>query len=151
MSPLLSSLLATQFTSGNFPSSTHSTHNDVLVQFCHGAPGFLISLRSLFPHFPDLQRQITSAIGDAERCVLKRGVLRKSPSLCHGLYGNALSLSATDMPKMLRLSCPEAHEWSEDDDEDKRFGLQTGEGGRCWAMAIAASERVGSILGYNDV
>jgi hypothetical protein len=33
LSPILSSLLATQLPSGNLPSSAHSTHNDVLVQF----------------------------------------------------------------------------------------------------------------------
>jgi hypothetical protein len=75
----------------------------------HGASGFLNSLRSLLPHFPGLRREITSAIENAERCVLERGVLRKSPSLCHGLYGNALSLPTSDMLKMLRLSCPEGH------------------------------------------
>ena len=37
------------------------------------------------------------------------------------------------------------------DDMDGIFGLQTGEGGRCWAMAVVASERDGTILGYNDV
>ena len=154
VSPILMSLLTTQLPSGNFPSSTQSSRNDILVQFCHGAPGFLISLRSLLPHFPHLRQDIMSAIANAERCVLERGVLRKSPSLCHGLYGNALSLGRSDMLKMLRLSCPNAHEWFEDDDDDdddEKFGLQTGEAGRCWAMAIAASGRDGSILGYNDI
>ena len=151
LSPALANLLRTQFPSGNFPSSSHSSHSDVLVQFCHGAPGFILALRSVLPYFPHLQQEIISAIEKAQKCVMERGVLIKSPCLCHGLYGNALSLPRCDMLKFLKLSCQGGIEWDDEEDPDDRFGLFTGEGGRSWAMAIAAKQKEGMVLGFNGI
>ena len=151
LSPILANLLRTQYTSGNFSSSSTSSHNDVLVQFCHGAPGFLVSLRSLLPYFPDLRPEITSAIQKAEQCVLERGVLTKFPCLCHGVYGNALSLPSHDMLKFLKLTCQGGMKWDDEEDPDEGFGLFTGEGGRSWAMAIAAKQKEATVLGFNDL
>ena len=39
--PTLDYLLSLQFHSGNFPSSLESGGRDRLVQWCHGAPGFV--------------------------------------------------------------------------------------------------------------
>ena len=75
LSHILQNLLETQLPSGNFPSSLDSSHKDILVQFCHGAPGFIISFYSLLPHFPELTKPLQSAIQKAEKCVLERGIL----------------------------------------------------------------------------
>ena len=39
--PCVDHLLAMQFASGNFPSSVGSSSGDRLVQWCHGAPGWV--------------------------------------------------------------------------------------------------------------
>lgn len=39
--PSLDWLINQQFSSGNFPSSLESISGDRLVQWCHGAPGFV--------------------------------------------------------------------------------------------------------------
>lgn len=39
--PTLDWLLNQRFISGNFPSSMNSSNGDKLVQWCHGAPGFV--------------------------------------------------------------------------------------------------------------
>ena len=156
VSLILSDLLATQLPSGNFPSSIPYT-KDTLVQFCHGAPGFLISLRSLFPYFPDLSRQLTAAIRNGEKCIIERGILTKMPSLCHGVYGNSLGLRKSDMQRFLTLTCAgEPDRWGskreeEEEDLDEMFGLFTGEGGRSWVMALAEKGEEGKMLGYNDL
>lgn len=152
LSSILSESLRTQLRSGNYPSSRGSSLRDELVQFCHGSPGFLISLHSLAPYFPELRDQIATVVENGTRCVIERGVLRKSPCLCHGVYGNALSLPYNDMCKFLKLTCEDVIWWAEEqDDSDKRFGLYTGEGGRAWVMALAAMGLHGIVLGYNDI
>lgn len=85
----LRDLLGSQLPNGNWPSSVGGTDAS-LVQFCHGAPGFLHSLASLRPYFPGLRQQIDASAEQARRCVWRQGLLRKEPSLCHGILGNAL-------------------------------------------------------------
>ncbi|ROW08119.1 hypothetical protein VPNG_06936 [Cytospora leucostoma] len=85
----LDSLLDMQLPNGNWPSSVGKTDSH-LVQFCHGAPGFLHSLVSLKPYFPNLQHKIDAAIVDGRRCVWREGLLRKEPSICHGTFGLCL-------------------------------------------------------------
>ena len=150
LSHILQNLLETQLPSGNFPSSRDSSHKDILVQFCHGAPGFIISFYSLLPHFPELTKPLQSAIQKAEKCVLERGILTKNPCLCHGVYGNALALGEVDMSKFLKLCCEGGLTWDGNED-DENFGLFTGQAGRSWAMAIAAKRMKGIMLGYNDL
>lgn len=82
-------LLGMQLPDGNWPSSAGRTGTS-LVQFCHGAPGFLHSLVSLRPYYPNLQHKIDEAIERGRRCVWREGLLRKEPSICHGVFGNAL-------------------------------------------------------------
>jgi hypothetical protein len=153
LTPTVSRILQLQLSSGNFSSSARSSW-DELVQFCHGAPGFLISLRTLLPFFPSLRAQILSVIVRCERCIIERGVLCKMPCLCHGVYGNALSLPRQDMLKFLKLTCPMGLPWDESEDLDTKYGLFTGEGGRAWAMAVAKRDNpfeFGRIVGYNDI
>lgn len=82
-------LLDSQLANGNWPSSVDKTDAS-LVQFCHGAPGFLHSLASLRPYFLGLRTEIDASVEQARRCVWREGLLRKEPSLCHGILGNAL-------------------------------------------------------------
>jgi lantibiotic modifying enzyme len=76
---------------GNWPTRPRmEKHGTDLVQFCHGAPGFLPSLWMLKQHFPNLRQKIDQAQELARECVWKYGLLRKEPSLCHGIFGSAL-------------------------------------------------------------
>lgn len=92
-------LLLDRQKNGNWPSSEadgESGKRD-LVQWCHGATGFVCSLEALRPHFPamrprhpDMRTRIDAAISDAKQLVWEKGLLTKEPSLCHGILGNAL-------------------------------------------------------------
>ncbi|KUI74094.1 LanC-like protein 2 [Cytospora mali] len=88
----LDQLLQKQLPDGNWPSSVGKT-GATLVQFCHGAPGFLHSLVSLRPYFVNLQQKMDAALEKGRQCVWREGLLRKEPSICHGIFGNALALS----------------------------------------------------------
>jgi hypothetical protein len=75
--------------SGNFLSSEGST-KDKLVQWCHGATGFI---PLLYEYHEELQgeerdenRQI---IEEALEVCWTRGILTKGSSICHGIAGNA--------------------------------------------------------------
>lgn len=83
-------LLDQQLPDGNWPSSEGSKESYSLVQFCHGSPGFLPSLVALRPYFPSLQQKIDVAIERGRQCIWEKGLLVKEPSLCHGIFGNAL-------------------------------------------------------------
>lgn len=86
-------LLDLQCPDGNWPSSERKMTEGKppkLVQWCHGAPGFIFSLRALRPHFPRLRGDIDDAVGKAQQVVWRHGLLTKEPSLCHGIFGNAL-------------------------------------------------------------
>ncbi|KAL3600460.1 hypothetical protein FPOAC2_04701 [Fusarium poae] len=89
----LEKLLELQLPDGNWPSSVRSLKEGKsasLVQWCHGAPGFLYSLQSLRPYYPELQSRIDSAIEKGQSITWRHGLLTKEPSLCHGIFGNAL-------------------------------------------------------------
>jgi hypothetical protein len=91
LQPIVERLLASQLSDGNWPSSEESgASGKGLVQFCHGAPGFVLSLSALRPHFPDLDAEFEAAIGKGRECIWNQGLLKKEPSLCHGIFGNAL-------------------------------------------------------------
>ncbi|KAK4140485.1 uncharacterized protein C8A04DRAFT_39857 [Dichotomopilus funicola] len=95
---------------GNWPSSEESWERGQdkgLVQFCHGAPGFVHSLLVLRKYFPELQGRIDEAIRRGQECVLRRGVImKKEPSLCHGIFGNALALPNPHRARFLSLATP---------------------------------------------
>lgn len=91
LQPVAEKLLGLQLHDGNWPSSEESgSSGKGLVQFCHGAPGFVLSLLGLRPHFPELQEQFDAAIKRGRVCIWNQGLLKKEPSLCHGIFGNAL-------------------------------------------------------------
>ncbi|KAL3080025.1 hypothetical protein niasHT_034583 [Heterodera trifolii] len=80
-------LLSTQFSDGNFPSSSDRIGlSEELVHWCHGASGvlhLLIVASLVFKEGKHLE--------SAERCanlIWARGILRKGPGICHGVAGN---------------------------------------------------------------
>jgi hypothetical protein len=153
---LLASLLDTQFPTGNFPSSL-PPGSDRLVQFCHGGPGAVLALRSLRPHFPNLQAKIDSASKAAQKDIWRRGLLTKQPCLCHGIAGNALALD-NDAEFRHFLACIsgdalKAAGWLKDAGRNDEFvALYTGEAGRAWAFAVADKELIEKpCIGFNDL
>ncbi len=78
-------MLTYQYESGNFPSSV-PPDKDRLVQVCHGAPGVIISLKSIEQYFPALKDKIDKAITNGRVCIWERGLLTKEPCICHGLF-----------------------------------------------------------------
>ena len=153
---LMSQLLDLQFQqSGNFPSSV-PVGGDRLVQFCHGAPGFVLSLVSLRPHFPDLQARIDTAIERGRGATWERGLLTKTSCLCHGVAGNALALGGEDefdhFLSFMASDDLEKQSALEDPAEDDQFaGLFDGEAGRAWAWAVADAKLSRVCIGYNDL
>ncbi|KAJ9603537.1 hypothetical protein H2200_011723 [Cladophialophora chaetospira] len=153
---LLASLLATQYSSGNFPSSL-PPGSDRLVQVCHGGPGAVFALRTLRAYFPGLRSNIDSAISGAQRDIWKRGLLTKEPCLCHGVPGNALALDDDaefeHFMACISTTSLEASEWMKDAGQNNEFvGLYTGEAGRAWAWAALdkqLSDR--PCIGFNDL
>eukprot|EP01138_Halocafeteria_seosinensis_P007581 gb/GECG01007749.1/.p1 GENE.gb/GECG01007749.1/~~gb/GECG01007749.1/.p1 ORF type:complete len:438 (+),score=36.37 gb/GECG01007749.1/:1-1314(+) len=73
-----------RFNSGNFRSSIDSS-KDKLVHWCHGAPGWCMTLAKAFKVFGK-QRYIQGAV-DAAEVVWHRGLLRRV-GVCHGITGN---------------------------------------------------------------
>mmetsp|Transcript_12027 Transcript_12027/g.48409 ORF Transcript_12027/g.48409 Transcript_12027/m.48409 type:complete len:386 (+) Transcript_12027:462-1619(+) len=70
--------------SGNLPSSTGRPDRDLLVHWCHGAPGWVE---------PRLQLGLGDHACRAGDVTWRRGVLAaKGPGLCHGIPGNACAL-----------------------------------------------------------
>ncbi|KAF7561440.1 hypothetical protein G7046_g2714 [Stylonectria norvegica] len=95
LSARLEKLLELQLRDGNWAPSARSLKEgkgSSLVQWCHGAPDFIYSLRSMRPYFPQLQTEIDKAVSKGQDLVWKHGLLTKEPSLCHGIFGNALVL-----------------------------------------------------------
>jgi hypothetical protein len=108
-----------------------------LIQFCHGAPGFMISLLAIRPYFePALQARIDSAVQRGRKLTWNKGLLTKEPNVCHGITGNALALEASDRDHFLSLATPANIKQGIEDgrfekDEDP-YGLLWGEAGRAW-------------------
>ncbi|CAB3242131.1 unnamed protein product [Arctia plantaginis] len=87
--PTINWLLSQRFTSGNFPSSVGSASGDRLVQWCHGAPGF-IALCTLAAEVFEDDKYLKIAQHSCE-VIWERGLSTKGYSLCHGVSGNAYS------------------------------------------------------------
>jgi hypothetical protein len=153
---ILEGLLQLQFPSGNFPSSL-PPGSDRLVQFCHGGPGVVKSLRSLRPHFPKLHTTIDVATRAAQSDIEERGLLTKEPCLCHGIAGNVLALD--DDQKIhhflahMTSDAMEVTSWLGKAGRDDKFvGLFTGEAGRAWTWAVQDKALDGQpCIGFNDV
>ncbi len=89
----LARVLAAQLADGNWPASDRAAYpgsEHALVQFCQGAPGVVHSLQRIREHFPTLAAPIADAIRRGTECTWKYGLVRKEPTICHGIFGNAL-------------------------------------------------------------
>ena len=129
----LDNLLDRQTERGNWYNSTDNDKE--LIQWCHGAPGFVICLRAIRKYFPDLQSRMDIAIQKAQNLTWTEGILVKEPNLCHGLTGNAMALDTKQMEHFLSMATPQrvrAGGWEQSSDPD---GLLWGEAGRAWAWA----------------
>jgi hypothetical protein len=152
----LKRLLSYQLKNGNWPPSTNIPETDVLVQFCHGSPGFNISLRSLRPYFPNLQSAIDAAISKGTECAWERGLLRKDPNLCHGITGNALAFDDREkfehfLSFATQESLTSGFESGQFKQSDMPYTTLAGEGGRAWAWAVADKGLEKRMIGYNDL
>lgn len=72
--------------SGNYPSCEEDKSNDLLVHWCHGAPGMALTFVKAAEVFED--EEFVKAAIDAAEVVWKRGLLKRV-GLCHGISGNA--------------------------------------------------------------
>ena len=94
----VSSLLASSFADGNLPSSASSTSGNVLVQWCHGAPGLIVLLAQRLRMAIRAGESVASRdflahkTRVAAECVWRRGLTKKGPGLCHGASGNGYAL-----------------------------------------------------------
>ena len=78
-----------QLPSGNYPSSLGKT-DDLLVHFCHGAPGFIPFLCEAYKFYKDgVFKECALKAGE---CVWKKGILKKGNPMCHGIGGNSYML-----------------------------------------------------------
>ncbi|CAH2259252.1 jg10018 [Pararge aegeria aegeria] len=107
LKPAVDWLLSQQFPSGNYPSSLESASGDRLVQWCHGAPGFVPLCILAYQVFEE-EKYLKIAIhcGDV---IWQRGLCTKGYSLCHGVSGNAYAFlqlyQATKKPAYLYRAC----------------------------------------------
>ncbi|KAH0422071.1 LanC-like protein [Colletotrichum camelliae] len=112
-------LLSLQREDGNW---TTKDDDDIryegLVQFCHGAPGFVDSLLHICRLFPDMHDIMDEAIERGQQAVWNTGLLRKDPCICHGILGNAMVLpSGPRRDHFLAWALPAAIEEKRQEDE----------------------------------
>lgn len=175
----LRDILQLQFESGNWPSSLgNSAKRDELVQFCHGAPGFVISLLPIRKVIVAMDadaissanassgmakicdelkmnvKEIDIAISKARNSIKQRGMLTKEPCLCHGATGNALALEGEERKVMM--------DWTQESvirqgleegwyvNGDDPAGLFCGEAGRAWGWMVMGGCGEG-MIGFSDV
>lgn len=156
ISSILLSLLKVQDQgTGNFPSSIESG-KDTLVQFCHGAPGFALSLPLIRQYFDDTIRgMIDNALVEARKCIWEKGLLTKAPNLCHGTTANALALTSPQRDHFMAYTTAdmiakgEVEGWYLKGSDP--YGLFCGEAGRAWGWAVLQAGLDMGILGYSDV
>lgn len=151
---LLYQLIGLQFESGNFAHSLESSPSDELVQFCHGGPGFVLGLQSV--QSADLGPNLRQVITAAQVDTWKRGLLTKTPCLCHGIAGNALALDDESQFNHflahMTTAQLEARDWLADAGHTDRFaGLFGGEAGRAWVWAVADKGLTKTCIAFNDL
>lgn len=88
MKPVVEKLLALQQPDGNWTWGEREGKKP-LVQWCHGAPGIVLSLVAARKFYPELEARIDEAIKRGRELVFAQGMLKKMPCLCHGIFGNA--------------------------------------------------------------
>ncbi|PIN00501.1 hypothetical protein CDL12_26994 [Handroanthus impetiginosus] len=79
-------MIRNRFPSGNYPASEDDKGRDVLVHWCHGAPGIALTLVKAAEVFGD--KEFLKAAMDAAEVVWNRGLLKRV-GICHGISGNA--------------------------------------------------------------
>ncbi|XVE49903.1 hypothetical protein DITRI_Ditri01bG0119100 [Diplodiscus trichospermus] len=79
-------MIRNRFPSGNYPASEQDRKRDVLVHWCHGAPGIALTLVKAAEVFGD--DEFLEAAVDAAEVVWNRGLLKRV-GICHGISGNA--------------------------------------------------------------
>ncbi|OBT48812.1 hypothetical protein VE00_00688 [Pseudogymnoascus sp. WSF 3629] len=146
-------LLELQGEEGNWPVVEGKEKG--LIQFCHGAPGVLISLLAMRKYFPALHEKIDKAIALGRKVTWERGILTKEPNICHGITGNALVLEPQQKEHFLSLATPEKVARGVADgvfekDSDP-FGLLWGEAGRAWVWMEVWDGSEGKLILYSDV
>ena len=104
--PTLDYLISTRFPNGNYPSSLENG-TDRLVQWCHGAPGFIHCFVKAYQVFQS--RVYLDAAVKCSDVIWERGLLTKGFGLCHGMAGNAYSFlhvfQITGDPVHLHRAC----------------------------------------------
>ncbi|XP_057453061.1 lanC-like protein GCL2 [Lotus japonicus] len=78
-------MIRNRLPSGNYPIS-EVDRNDVLLNWCHGAPGIVITLVKAAKVFGD--KEFLDAAMQAAKVVWEQG-LHKRVGICHGISGNA--------------------------------------------------------------
>jgi len=98
--------MSVQFPDGNFPTPLvppYPNTSDVLVQWCHGAPGFMPLLTRAYQLWGDTKYLASADL--ASNCTWMRGILTKGLMLCHGVSGNTYQFlymyNALQNPKYL--------------------------------------------------
>lgn len=128
-----------------------------LVHYCHGSPGFVISLSSIRPHVSDyLQQRIDTATEKGRREVWEKGLLTKEPNLCHGIVGNMLALPTWELREHFMEYATEASVQQCIADGkfvagDDPHGLLWGAAGRAWGWMMLDTKRDLGYPSYNDV
>ena len=128
-----------------------------LVHYCHGSPGFVLSLLKIRPFVrPDLQERIDAAVELGRKEVWEKGLLRKEPNLCHGITGNMLALDGWDRRRRFMSYATAANIEQGIKDGvfqvgDDPFGLLWGEAGRAWGWLMMDSGRDLGYPSYSDI
>jgi hypothetical protein len=134
---VLEGLLDKQCVDGNWPERLDDPEKEELVQFCHGAPGFVILLRALRNKglFPEVKGDM---IERGRKAVWERGFLMKEPCLCYGVIGNVLALSSEQREHFLAHSTQAiVNDWQRERvfvPSLEPWGLYEGLAGRAWGL-----------------
>lgn len=143
----LGRLLDLQMEDGNWPKEKADTEQPgSLVQLCHGAPGFVLCLLSIREYFPGLSDRIDTAVAKGREVTWQRGLLKKTPNMCHGINGNAFVFPPGEKrDHFLGFVTEEGVQkgaeegwWDASGNADYGFpdSLLFGLGGRAWSWAV---------------
>ncbi|MCJ1309033.1 hypothetical protein MMC25_002688 [Agyrium rufum] len=155
LEPSLLRLLDMQQPNNNWWVSSKVNSDSELVHYCHGAPGFVISLVKIKSYFStEAQTRITRAIELGRQCTWERGILKKEPNLCHGVTGNALALEGKQREHFLAMGTREMINSDRYLPGDDQYGLLWGEAGRAWGWMVLVLREDGIDYGwptYTDI
>ena len=147
------SLINLQDAEGNWP--VIEGKDSGLVQFCHGAPGFVGSLIAIKSHFPTFHKQIDATISRGRKITWEKGLLTKEPNFCHGSSGNSLALGSPHREHFLCFVTPERIEQGLADGTFEKgedpYGTLWGEAGRAWVWMEVWDGEEGRFPLYSDV